>query len=82
MQCRNGHVMCNNCRPKVQSCPICRDVDIDIRNMFAEKAITFMAIPCEFGQFGCKLEIPYRDKETVSVVESVGQSINIPKHDV
>ena len=31
MQCRNGHVTCNPCRLKVQSCPVCREVDIDIR---------------------------------------------------
>merc|ERR1712002_561535 len=37
MQCRNGHVTCNPCRLKVQSCPMCREIDIDIRNLFAEK---------------------------------------------
>ena len=31
MQCRNGHVTCNPCRLKVQSCPMCREIDIDIR---------------------------------------------------
>lgn len=64
MQCRNGHVTCNTCRLKVQSCPLCRETDIDIRNMFAEKAITYMSIPCEFVQFGCKVEVQYRDKES------------------
>ena len=34
---RNGHVTCNPCRMKVQSCPMCREIDIDIRNLFAEK---------------------------------------------
>ena len=27
-----------NSRIKVQSCPMCREIDIDIRNLFAEKA--------------------------------------------
>lgn len=31
MQCRNGHVTCNICRGKVQSCPMCREIDINIR---------------------------------------------------
>merc|ERR1712179_107035 len=53
MQCRNGHVTCNPCRLKVQSCPMCREIDIDIRNLFAEKAVTFMSIPCEFKTYGC-----------------------------
>jgi len=64
MQCRNGHVTCNPCRLKVQSCPMCREIDIDIRNLFAEKAVTFMSIPCEFKQFGCRIEIQYKEKES------------------
>jgi len=63
MQCRNGHVTCNPCRLKVQSCPVCREVDIDIRNLFAEKAVTFMTIPCEYKQYGCRVEIQFKDKE-------------------
>jgi len=63
MQCRNGHVTCNQCRLKVQSCPMCREIDIDIRNLFAEKAVTFMSLPCEFRTYGCKVEIKYNDKE-------------------
>ncbi len=66
MTCKNGHVTCNACRPKVQSCPICREADIESRNMLAEKAITYLTIPCEYGQHGCKMEVPYRDKEAVS----------------
>jgi len=63
MQCRNGHVTCNACRMKVQSCPMCREIDIDIRNLFAEKAITYMNIPCEYKSFGCRIEIHFKDKE-------------------
>jgi len=64
MQCRNGHVTCNPCRLKVQSCPMCREIDIDIRNLFAEKAVTFMSIPCEFRTYGCRVEVQYKDKES------------------
>jgi len=63
MQCRNGHVTCNNCRIKVRSCPMCREVDIDIRNLFAEKAVSYMTITCEFSHYGCKVEMPYRDRD-------------------
>jgi hypothetical protein len=38
--------------------------------MLVEKAITYLTIPCEYGQHGCKMEIPYRDKEAVSPFES------------
>ena len=50
----------------MQSCPICREVDIDIRNMFAEKAINYMTMPCEFKQYGCGVEVPYKEKGDVS----------------
>ncbi len=45
---------------------MCREVDIDVRNLFAEKAVVKMTIPCEFKQFGCKSEIPFNDKQMVS----------------
>jgi len=64
MQCRNGHIVCNNCRHKVRDCPVCREADIDVRNLFAEKAIVHLPIPCINKQFGCKEEVPYSDKET------------------
>ena len=25
-QCRNGHVVCKNCHPKLETCPICREL--------------------------------------------------------
>ena len=66
MACRNGHVTCNACRPKVTSCPICREAEIDSRNMLLEKAFAYLTIPCEYAPHGCQVEIPYRDKESVS----------------
>jgi len=63
MQCRNGHIVCNSCRHKVRDCPVCRESDIDVRNLFAEKAIVYLPIPCSNKQFGCKEEVPYSDKE-------------------
>ncbi|TRY70381.1 hypothetical protein TCAL_02887 [Tigriopus californicus] len=63
MQCRNGHVTCNTCRSKVSACPVCREVVMDIRNMFAEKALLYMTIPCEYQNFGCKVEVQYREKD-------------------
>ena len=68
MACRNGHVTCNACRPKVTSCPICREAEIDSRNMLLEKAFAYLTIPCEYAPHGCQVEIPYRDKESVSLI--------------
>lgn len=64
MQCRNGHVICNSCRNKVRDCPVCREADIDVRNLFAERAIVYLPIPCINKQFGCKEEVTYSEKET------------------
>lgn len=64
MQCRNGHVICNSCRHKVRDCPVCREADIDVRNLFAERAIVYLPIPCINKQFGCKEEVTYSEKET------------------
>ena len=47
MQCRNGHVTCNPCRLKVQSCPMCREVDIDIRWV----TMTLFLMYCECNVF-------------------------------
>ena len=37
--CRNGHLICGTCQPKLDCCPICRSTDVDIRNGFAEKFV-------------------------------------------
>jgi len=63
MQCRNGHITCNVCRLKVRDCPVCRESDTDIRNLYAEKSIHFLSIPCEYKNFGCKEEIQFSEKE-------------------
>ena len=38
--CRNGHLICSACKPKVKSCPVCRSVDLDCRNVFIEKFVS------------------------------------------
>lgn len=64
MQCRNGHSTCNACRAKIRSCPTCREIDIDVRNLFAEQAVVFMSMACEYAMFGCTVEMTFRDKDT------------------
>ena len=39
-QCRNGHVVCKNCHPKLETCPICRELrDGSIRNLKLEEMV-------------------------------------------
>ena len=42
-KCQNGHVVCKDCHPKLENCPICRD----------EKGYRF---PCGFSFHNLKLE--------------------------
>ena len=37
-QCQNGHVVCKDCHPKMETCPICRD-DKPIRNLKLEEIV-------------------------------------------
>ena len=50
-----------------RDCPVCREGDTDIRNLYAEKSIVFLSIPCEYKQYGCKEEIQFSEKEVVSL---------------
>ena len=37
-QCHNGHIVCKDCRPKLETCPICRDAKA-IRNLKMEEIV-------------------------------------------
>lgn len=58
-----------------RDCPVCREVDIEVRNIFAEKSIVFLTIPCEYKQFGCKEDITFSDKEMVKYRDSILKKI-------
>ena len=38
-QCTNGHVICLNCIPKLEKCPICRDESLPVRSSKSEKIV-------------------------------------------
>ena len=40
IQCQYGHLMCQDCRPKLERCPVCRSTQIDNRSLFVEDFIT------------------------------------------
>ena len=39
-QCNNGHVICKNCIPKLEQCPICRNKSKPSRNLKLEEVIS------------------------------------------
>ena len=38
-QCRNGHVVCKDCRPKLRICPTCLNAPISQRNRKMEEIV-------------------------------------------
>ena len=58
-QCFNGHIMCNSCFPKLESCPVCRvDLILPIRALTAENIWRKMLQECKHK--GCNQQIQLR----------------------
>jgi E3 ubiquitin-protein ligase SIAH1 len=55
-QCKNGHVVCNRCHPKLNRCPACRE-PIDGRCLKTEQLLKLVPTLCKFSQSGCKTEL-------------------------
>jgi len=58
--CLGGHNICDSCRPKVQSCPICKEWFLATRNVFLENLSRRMIFPCRYSKYGCKDTFPYK----------------------
>ena len=37
--CRNGHFLCQECQKSVNKCPICRDLDLNCRQLMVESMV-------------------------------------------
>uniref|UniRef100_A0A8R1I880 RING-type E3 ubiquitin transferase n=1 Tax=Caenorhabditis japonica TaxID=281687 RepID=A0A8R1I880_CAEJA len=62
MQCPSGHLVCSNCRPKLQCCPTCRGPTPSVRNLGLEKIANTVRFPCRFSNSGCPLNFHHIDK--------------------
>ena len=51
-QCRNGHVICKNCHPRLRTCPTCRDGPISQRNRKIEEIVESVT-QIEIKTMGC-----------------------------
>lgn len=54
VRCGNGHVACNDCFPRIQACPMCRD---SLRN-FTDSNGLAAYIDCPNCYVGCNAAIP------------------------
>ena len=62
-QCDSGHLICSNCRPKLQCCPACRGtLGAGIRNLAMEKVAETVMFPCKYVSSGCTLRLLHKDK--------------------
>jgi len=58
--CSVGHMICSQCRPRLQHCPTCRlpYSEQNLRLYFAERLLEErVPIACSFAEFGCELEL-------------------------
>ncbi|TRY73173.1 hypothetical protein TCAL_05818 [Tigriopus californicus] len=57
-QCKLGHLLCQDCYPKCQACPVCRTPlsKEKIRSILADKILMLVPRPCEFNDDGCQEE--------------------------
>ncbi|KAJ3692548.1 hypothetical protein LUZ60_011643 [Juncus effusus] len=62
-QCPNGHVLCANCKIRVENqCPTCRQELGNIRCLALEKIADFLSLPCRYQPEGCTEIQPYYSK--------------------
>ncbi|CAG7824691.1 unnamed protein product [Allacma fusca] len=59
-QCTSGHLLCHNCLPRLETCPVCRvaiDKKIRIRNLHLENLAGQFTYPCPFKSLGCEVAL-------------------------
>lgn len=54
--CKNGHVVCRNCRKKMANCPSCRSAFSKNKNTFLNELLEAIPAACKYEASGCALE--------------------------
>lgn len=52
-QCETGHSVCDNCKPKITECPLCKLPVKDTRNFGLEKITGCIKYYCKYRDFNC-----------------------------
>jgi Seven in absentia protein family/Zinc finger, C3HC4 type (RING finger) len=65
-QCNNGHLFCDECNEKLNSCPFCRVrlSNVRVRSLVAEKFLDKIPTRCNFEDYGCNMILPREDLPT------------------
>lgn len=53
-QCVKGHLVCNDCFPRLHHCPTCRSAMCDERNLAIEQVSRLLRYPCRYHPMGCR----------------------------
>lgn len=56
-QCKEGHLVCNDCRKSCRKCPTCRGPLGNIRNRALEQCVANVKVSCKFKELGCHCKI-------------------------
>uniref|UniRef100_A0A1B6M7B1 RING-type E3 ubiquitin transferase n=1 Tax=Graphocephala atropunctata TaxID=36148 RepID=A0A1B6M7B1_9HEMI len=62
-QCCKGHILCQNCHPRLTTCPICRSHLPGDRNSAMEKVAEKLMYPCKNTVTGCSMMLKLDDKQ-------------------
>ena len=53
-QCVKGHLVCNECFPRLPHCPTCRSAMNPERNLAIEQMARLLKYPCRYYPMGCR----------------------------
>lgn len=60
-QCKNGHSICNQCKPKFQNCVLCKAAIQSSRNITLEEIAKWMRYPCKYHKTGCSISLKFHE---------------------
>ncbi|KAK8916439.1 putative E3 ubiquitin-protein ligase SINA-like 6 [Platanthera zijinensis] len=61
-QCKNGHIACSSCRPKLHNkCHVCTQF-IGRRCLALEKVIESIKCQCQYFKYGCRVTLSFTEK--------------------
>ena len=66
--CEAGHIVCEDCRPQLITCPACRGPFVDTASSVISNIVCIVDHPCKYNTFGCSIklkagEIGHHEKE-------------------
>ena len=61
--CSNHHIVCDNCKSKIDKCPVCRSQNFSGKNPLLQKILSALPKSCPFVDEGCEFNKPISGAE-------------------